>query len=471
MNKTKILQVMPYNQVSFLLICFRYLAVVAVFLATHLSIRAQDNPLAKYLEVPGAKTTLPVDSAKVPFSLEFAQDAQKRFENFHYQLGGDHALYYNLNLSEVLKSAVSMPNELYKPLSKKLHPHLGDKVSFTVKEGELTLNEYVVHPNHRVQAVVMIHKGKIVYESYPGMNPTDLHAWMSPGKTTVALVIAQLEAEGKIDMSKEVVEYLPDFKGTNWDGITMIDAANMATALQLEETMEAIVDPSSIIVKFFSAEFGSPNPSTGKVDDWLEILKGAEKIEGEDPGYRFRYSSAVTQTFVVIAERIEDKTWAEIFQERVWGNMTARSPMLHHLTPDGTSVAHGLISTTAEDFARFGMLFTPSWEKAAVRPVVSAEVLKRLQTAGSPEAYKRGAKYKDQIEEFGESPLMNSYQFDGVFEDGALWKHGNLGQGIYIDPERDFVGVYFSTNGYIPPYGEDKMPGYLRRAAKYLAGE
>lgn len=40
-----------------------------------------------------------------------------------------------------------------------------------------------------------------------------------------------------------------------------------------------------------------------------------------------------------------------------------------------------------------------------------------------------------------------------------------------IDPKRDFVGVYFSTNGYIPPYGEDRMPGYLRRAAKTLAGK
>jgi hypothetical protein len=133
-------------------------------------------------------------------------------------------------------------------------------------------------------------------------------------------------------------------------------------------------------------------------------------------------------------------------------------------------VAHGLLSTTAEDFARFGMLFTPSWDKAAVKPVVSAEVLKRLQTAGSPEAFRRGAKYEGLKEDFGEAPLMNSFQFDAVFEDGALWKHGNLGQGIYIDPARDFVGVYFSTNGYIPPYGEDKMPGYLRRAAKLLAG-
>jgi len=67
--------------------------------------------------------------------------------------------------------------------------------------------------------------------------------------------------------------------------------------------------------------------------------------------------------------------------------------------------------------------------------------------------------------------LAADSKFDAVFKDGALWKHGNVGQGIYIDPARDFVGVYYSTNGYIPPYGEDKMPGYLRRAAKFLNGE
>jgi CubicO group peptidase (beta-lactamase class C family) len=446
-------------------------AMVATGLSVVAATHAGDSPLTPYLEVPGAKVTLPVSSAKAPFSLEFAQDAQKRFENFHYQLGGDHALYYNLHLSELLRTAVSKPNQSYKPLEKALVTGLGDKVSFGVNEGNLTLNQYVVHPNHRVQAVVMVHKGKIVYETYPGMNRMDQHVWMSPGKSTVGLVIAQLEAEGKIDMNRQVVDYLPEFKGTNWDGIRMIDAANMATALQLEETMEAIVDPKSVIVRFFSAEFGSPNPATGKVDDWLEILKNADKIEGEKPGYRFRYSSAVTQVFVVIAERIEKKTWAEIFEERVWGNMTARLGMQHHLTPDGTSVAHGLLSTTAEDFARFGMLYTPSWNKAAVKPVVSAQVLKRLQTAGSPEAFRRGAKYQGLVEDFGEPPLMNSFQFDAVFEDGALWKHGNLGQGIYIDPARDFVGVYFSTNGYIPPYGQDRMPGYLRRAAKFVAGK
>ena len=69
-----------------------YLITFAGLLMAASAVQAQDNPLAPYLEVPGAKTTLPVSTAKAPFPLEFARDARERFDNFHYQLGGDHAL-------------------------------------------------------------------------------------------------------------------------------------------------------------------------------------------------------------------------------------------------------------------------------------------------------------------------------------------------------------------------------------------
>ncbi len=117
------------------------------------------------------------------------------------------------------------------------------QVRFTPKEGEMSLDEYVVHPNHRVQGVLIAHKGKIVYEAYPGMNQDDRHIWMSAGKTTVGLIFALLEAEGKVDVQKQVVDYVSELKGTNWDGITVLNALNMALGLQLEETLEAIVDP------------------------------------------------------------------------------------------------------------------------------------------------------------------------------------------------------------------------------------
>jgi hypothetical protein len=44
--------------------------------------KSDANPLAKYLEIPGATTTLPVSVAKKPFSLEFAQDAQSQVWEF-----------------------------------------------------------------------------------------------------------------------------------------------------------------------------------------------------------------------------------------------------------------------------------------------------------------------------------------------------------------------------------------------------
>ncbi len=429
-----------------------------------------DNPLAQFLEVPGARTTLPVSAAKQGFSCDFVNEARKNFNNFHYQMGGDHALYYNLRLSEFMPTAVAAPADSVKEFEAALRPEVGH-VRFTPKEGEMSLDEYVVHPNHRVQGVLIAHKGKIAYEAYPGMHENNHHLWMFAAKTTVGLIFAMLQAEGKVAVHKQVVDYVPELKGTNWDGITVLSALNMSLGLELEETLQAIIDPNSLIVRFFSAEFGQPAPGATRVEHWLDVLKEAKNLEGEEQGTHMRYCSATTTVLNYMAEKIENKPWIDMFQERVWSKLGARGPIMFVLTPEGTAVAHGLVVSTLRDFARYAILFTPSWPTVADEQVITPEVLKRLQTGGSPqEAYKKSGTFKDHRQYFGEDPMTNSWQFDDVFADGALFKHGNLGQGIYVDPGRDVVGVYFSTNGYIAPYGEDKMAGFIRRAAKLLAG-
>lgn len=47
---------------------------------------------------------------------------------------------------------------------------------------------------------------------------------------------------------------------------------------------------------------------------------------------------------------------------------------------------------------------------------------------------------------------------DFPFKGGALYKGGNLGQALYVDPARDFVGV--------APYGEFEAPAFMRAAAR-----
>lgn len=48
----------------------------------------------------------------------------------------------------------------------------------------------------------MAQNGKVVFESYPGMNPTDTHIWKSASKTVAGLLAVLLEAEGKIDFER-----------------------------------------------------------------------------------------------------------------------------------------------------------------------------------------------------------------------------------------------------------------------------
>ena len=78
-------------------------------------------------------------------------------------------------------------------------------------------------------------------------------------KTTTGLLAAMLWEDGKLDFDKPVPTYVPDLKGTAWDAVTMKDAMNMASGLDIEETFANLVNPKTWIAKFFTAIFERNN--------------------------------------------------------------------------------------------------------------------------------------------------------------------------------------------------------------------
>jgi CubicO group peptidase (beta-lactamase class C family) len=430
---------------------------------------SQESPIEKALAVPGAKATLPVTAAKKPFSKNFVKNAFDSFNSFHAQMGGDHTLYYLLNFSSIMRTDLSMPNAEYVPLEKAINAEIGKIKIKTKSEGELSLDEYIVHSTFRHQAVLMLHKGKVVHEAYPGMSPADIHWWASASKTIVGLTTALLVEEGKIDTQKPVSDYVQELAGTAWDKVKVIDLINHTSGLDIEETNQSILNPESMFVRFVYSAMGVTDRNV-KLENWMSVLREAQPLENEKPGQRFRYSSLNTQVLGQVIESVTGLRWADVVEQRIWGKMGARMPLLTSLSPDGIALTMAIMSSTLEDMARFGLLFTPSWEAAAHENVVTPAVLNRIRADGDPVAFKGGAKEQQAMSLFNEIPVKSSYQFDFIFSDGAMYKHGNMGQGIYIDPERDFVAVYFSTTPYVPPYGEIKAPAYLRAAAKKLAG-
>jgi CubicO group peptidase (beta-lactamase class C family) len=72
----------------------------------------------------------------------------------------------------------------------------------------------VTSPNSFIQAFIVAHKGKVEYERYPGMNPTDSHLWASTAKPIAGLLIEQLVDEGKIDLNNTYSNYDHDYERT-----------------------------------------------------------------------------------------------------------------------------------------------------------------------------------------------------------------------------------------------------------------
>ena len=147
--------------------------------------------IAEYAKRPGnsiTEATTPMSKLKEPVDVEYYYELNKRFDFWGVQLAGDNAAYFNCHMPQYMHQQIVMPDGPVAYLDRAIDPRLNE-LTFTKKDGTQTdtLKDFLVGPA-RKQAMTMAHKGKVVFEAFPGMNPNDIHLWMSAGKTTVSTI-------------------------------------------------------------------------------------------------------------------------------------------------------------------------------------------------------------------------------------------------------------------------------------------
>jgi CubicO group peptidase (beta-lactamase class C family) len=149
----------------------------------------------------------------------------------------------------------------------------------------------------------------------------------------------------------------------------------------------------------------------------------------------------------LLAEAVEGRRWADIFQDRVWGKMGVEGDMQVALAPDGTPQAHGLLSSRLRDLARYGLLYTPSWAKASRERVVTDAYVREIQRGGRKPIFLKGELGNRLVNNSfpAHPPSSNHWQWDAVWEDGDFYKGGVFGQGLYVSADRDLVIAWYST--------------------------
>ena len=357
-------------------------------------------------------------------------------------IGNDITAFAYLNLSEVVQTALIRRGGPISELKVTKMPEIGDVVA-TTDLGTMKLKEAITDPRSRLQAFAVVHKGKIVYEEYPGMLRDSQHLWSSTAKTITGLLVYQLAEEGRIDLQAPVSTYLDFTKGTPIGAIKVEDVLHMRSGLDFEENQANRLNPKHPVSWAFAAALSARGVPAGP--SLKEIIVKVAAVD--PPNTKYGYSTFNTTVLVWIVEAVTGQPWNQVLSERIWKKAGMANDALVALSPSGEMLAGGIFAGTMRDFIRYGLLYTPSWKTVAKQRVVPDGFFKSIYEAVNPDIYSGGDQGPSMVKRFTATgaPIGNAYQWDAVFEDGDLYKSGLCGQALYVSPQTDTVVVYFST--------------------------
>ena len=83
--------------------------------------------------------------------------------------------------------------------------------------------------------LLVLHKGKIVFESYPRMKEYEKPIYWSVTKVMPAMLVRLLEERGVVDVEKEVDYYIPELAASDFAGIKIRHILDMSTGLDCQD--------------------------------------------------------------------------------------------------------------------------------------------------------------------------------------------------------------------------------------------
>lgn len=353
--------------------------------------------------------------------------------------GGEISRFAYLNLSQVFPVAVVRRGGPILPLPVAPDPSIARFVVMRKDGRDVTLDEFVAGGS--VDGFIVVRGGKVVYERYPRMRPTDKHLAFSVSKAFVGTAVALLEDRGQVRIDRPMGDVIAELKGTAWNDATVRDVLEMASGMEGEESSAtAYSDPGHKHYQYEASLGWLPKtPAMGDVvqrEDTYAYLSTLGRLYAA--GTRWEYASVNTGVLGWLVERVSGRTLADFLTDEIWSRMGAEADGLLAVSRTGVPAAHGGLAMTLRDLARFGLLFTPGAAAKGGERVISDRILRRITTNGRTQLVgpPKGPSSRTHV----------AYQWDGVTAKGDFYKGGFGGQLLYVAPRKDVVIAHFGTN-------------------------
>jgi CubicO group peptidase (beta-lactamase class C family) len=233
--------------------------------------------------------------------------------------------------------------ETHLPLPVNAHPL---DLTYRFDDRDYSLSD--LHRRTFTTAFVVLHRGTIVHESYPGAfaGPRTRMQLFSVSKSVTSMLVGIALADGAIGSIKDAVaDYRPDFLGTAYEETTIAELLDMTSGVGEADVWDV---PDSGIKRFEQAVMGG--------GDVAAVVRSAPRTA--PAGERFNYSTFDAQLLGWVLEAATGRSLAAYASERLWSHIGADRDAYYWLTRarPRTAIGAGSFNATARDVARLGLL-------------------------------------------------------------------------------------------------------------------
>lgn len=302
------------------------------------------------------------------------------------------------------------------------------KLPPTFSYKEKTYNTQAYLDSSYTQGLLIIENDTIQYEKYWRSQKEDSkHISWSMAKSYVSALLGIAIEEGHIkSIQQSVDEYLPELKGSGYEGVSIKDVLQMSTGVKFDETYG---DPKSDIQRYWKGfVFGNSQD------------KFAATLENErPPGTYNEYISINTHVLGMLVVKATGKSLTDYLQEKIWEPIGNEFGCYWLADGAGMEMALGGLNITLRDFAKLGRLYLNqgNWEGIQIVP----EAWVKSSTSATEPHLLPHSKLSSRPD-FG-----YGYQWwvlDG--DEGEYMAIGVFNQYIYINPTTNTIIVKNSAN-------------------------
>lgn len=325
-----------------------------------------------------------------------------------------------------------------------------DGLTFTDEKGRTHRFDEALFDAY-TDGIVVLHRGRIVYERYFGaLEPHLPHECFSVAKSFAGTLAASFVHEGVLDDSKIIAHFLPELRGTAWEDATLRQVMDMQTGLAYSEDYTDERSGDMPYLKYLYALGLRPQPvGYAGPKTMCDYLRTVHK-EGAH-GDAFAYKSVNTDVMAWVMARVTGRSFAQLLQERLWAPLGCEEDGYLRVDPIGMPVASGALSATLRDLARFGELMRREGDWGG-RQVIPASVAREVRHGGDLAKFAKGA------------PWLPGYSYRSMWwvshnELNAFEARGLHGQRLYVAPKAEMVVARFASHPLAGANGTEPITG------------